>query len=126
MLDIDFFKVFNDEHGHDAGDAVLREVGALLRTSVRTSDIACRYGGEEFLFVLPECDLLAARARVEHICHEIKRRQCVFHGHRLPPITMSAGIAQLSEEMAGEAELIETADRALYAAKGAGRDRIGM
>jgi diguanylate cyclase (GGDEF)-like protein/PAS domain S-box-containing protein len=126
MLDIDFFKLFNDEHGHDAGDAVLREVGSLLRSSVRTSDIACRYGGEEFLFVLPECDLLAARARVEQICQEIKRRQCVFHGRRLPNITISAGIAQLSEEMNNEGELIEAADRALYAAKGAGRDRIGM
>jgi diguanylate cyclase (GGDEF)-like protein/PAS domain S-box-containing protein len=126
ILDIDYFKAFNDEHGHEAGDTVLKEVGALLRTAVRASDIACRYGGEEFLFVLPECDLMAARARVEHICHEIKHRQCVFHGQRLPPITMSAGIAQLSDEMNGEMELIACADRALYAAKGSGRDQIGM
>jgi diguanylate cyclase (GGDEF)-like protein/PAS domain S-box-containing protein len=126
ILDIDFFKVFNDEHGHEAGDTVLKEVGALLRMSVRTSDIACRYGGEEFLFVLPECDLLAARARVEHICQEIKRKQCIFHGQRLPNITMSAGIAQLSEVMTGEADLIEAADKALYSAKGGGRDRIAM
>jgi diguanylate cyclase (GGDEF)-like protein len=124
MLDIDHFKVFNDAYGHDAGDVILRELGALLGGSLRASDIACRYGGEEFLLVLPDCDLNGARARLRQIRLEIKRKTIVFHGQALPSVTMSVGLAQLGGDLASADALITAADEALYAAKRNGRDRI--
>jgi diguanylate cyclase (GGDEF)-like protein/PAS domain S-box-containing protein len=124
MLDIDHFKIFNDSHGHDAGDLVLKEIGELLGKTIRGSDMACRYGGEEFLFVLPECDVSEAKTRMEQVRQEIKRKECLFHGHPLPGIAVSVGLAQFSDEMASEADLITAADQALYAAKASGRDRI--
>jgi diguanylate cyclase (GGDEF)-like protein/PAS domain S-box-containing protein len=124
MFDVDHFKQFNDRHGHNAGDLVLKWVGELLRKAVRGSDIACRYGGEEFLFVLPECDLSVAQLRVQQICEELRSRECVFHGRSLPAITISVGLVELSEQTPNDAELIAAADLALYGAKNAGRDRI--
>ena len=124
LLDIDHFKMFNDLHGHDAGDEVLRELGAVLGEAVRSNDIACRYGGEELLLVLPECNAATAQARLEQICLKIKQKKLVFGGRLLQTVTISAGVAQLSDELSSADELITAADRALYAAKRAGRDRI--
>ena len=124
MLDIDRFKLFNDSYGHAAGDEVLKELGKLLRDMVRTSDIACRYGGEEFVLVLLDTDLAAALPSVERICREIKRRQCVYRGQTLPAITLSAGMAQYPLHGASPEELLRAAHEAMYAAKNAGRDRI--
>jgi diguanylate cyclase (GGDEF)-like protein/PAS domain S-box-containing protein len=126
MLDIDHFKIFNDKHGHDAGDYVLKEVGSVLSKAVRGSDIVCRYGGEEFLFVLVDCDLKASEERLAQVCQQIKEKKYIFHGNVLPCITVSVGLSQFSEEMASEAELITTADHALYEAKNSGRDRIAI
>jgi diguanylate cyclase (GGDEF)-like protein/PAS domain S-box-containing protein len=123
MLDVDHFKQFNDRYGHDAGDMVLKEVGNLLRKSVRESDMACRYGGEEFLFVLPECDMPSALARMRQIRDDIRNRTPLFRGRAVSPITLSVGLAQLGDRTSTQAELIAAADEALYAAKNAGRDR---
>ena len=124
LLDIDHFKDLNDAHGHDAGDMVLKALGALLRGSLRAGDIACRYGGEEFLLVLPECDVNEAQVRLRQICLEFKRRTLVFRGRPLPNVTMSIGLAQLGEDLASSDNLISAADRALYTAKREGRDTI--
>jgi diguanylate cyclase (GGDEF)-like protein len=124
MLDIDHFKIFNDTYGHAAGDEVLKELGKLLRDTVRTSDIACRYGGEEFVLVLLDADLAAALPSVERIFLEIKRKQCVYRGQTLPSITLSAGLAQYPVHGTSPEELLRAADEAMYAAKNAGRDRI--
>lgn len=123
MLDIDHFKRFNDTYGHDAGDLVLRHVGELLRESVRISDVVCRYGGEEFLVMLPETESVVAMSRIENIRRRIAEQHLTFNGQQLPKLTVSAGIAQLPDNAATAEELITIADRALYAAKNAGRDR---
>jgi diguanylate cyclase (GGDEF)-like protein/PAS domain S-box-containing protein len=124
MLDIDHFKIFNDTYGHAAGDQVLKELGRLLRDTVRVSDIACRYGGEEFVVVLLNADLAAALPIVERICRDIRRKQCIYRDQTLPAITVSAGLAQYPMNGTSAEELLRAADEALYAAKNAGRDRI--
>lgn len=124
MLDIDQFKTFNDTHGHDAGDAVLRELGTYLRASLRAGDIACRYGGEEFLLVLPESGIDDAGKRLQQVCFDISRKTVVFRGQDLPRVTISAGLAELSEDLSSPDALIAAADDALYAAKRNGRNRV--
>lgn len=124
MLDIDHFKMFNDEQGHDAGDLVLRELGLLLRESLRAGDIACRYGGEEFLLLLPECDVSAAQTLLQQICLNVKRKTFEFQNHILPSVKLSVGISQLDYDLASQEALIRAADEALYTAKHNGRDRI--
>jgi diguanylate cyclase (GGDEF)-like protein/PAS domain S-box-containing protein len=124
MLDIDHFKIFNDAYGHAAGDEVLKEIGKLLRDTMRGSDIACRYGGEEFVLVLLDADLAAALPTVERICREVKQIRCSYRGQTLPGIALSAGLAQYPAHATSPEELLRAADEAMYAAKRAGRDRI--
>jgi diguanylate cyclase (GGDEF)-like protein len=124
MLDIDHFKMFNDENGHEAGDKVLKAIGEVLKNSTRVSDIACRFGGEEFVLILNDVDSSTALPRVEQICQEIKRKQIVFNGKPLAAITVSAGLAEAPAHGAWPEELLRAADKALYAAKSAGRDRV--
>jgi diguanylate cyclase (GGDEF)-like protein/PAS domain S-box-containing protein len=126
MLDIDHFKQLNDSYGHEAGDEVLRELGTLLRTAVRGSDIACRYGGEEFVLVLLDAGLAAAAERLEKICLDIKRMQCVYRGRMLPSIAASVGVSEFPIHGRSPGEILRAADEALYAAKNAGRDRIAQ
>lgn len=123
MIDIDHFKHFNDRYGHDAGDALLREVAWVFRAGLRKSDIACRYGGEEFLLVLPGSTLVDTAQRLEQICELVRGLQIDFHGRRLGSVSISVGIAALTTD-ASAADLLHTADEALYAAKRAGRDRV--
>ncbi len=123
MLDIDHFKQLNDTHGHDAGDAVLRELGKILRSLTRAGDVACRYGGEEFLLVLPDCDIACAQLRLREICSTIRQYAFRFKGDA-PRVTISAGLAQLSDDLQTAESLIAAADTALYAAKHHGRDRV--
>ncbi len=124
MLDIDYFKKLNDTYGHDAGDAVLHDLGRLLRGATRAADIACRYGGEEFLLILPDCELAAGQSRLQEICSEIRRQSFQFKGDALPRVTVSVGIAHLGGDLQTAESLIAAADTALYAAKRNGRDRI--
>jgi diguanylate cyclase (GGDEF)-like protein/PAS domain S-box-containing protein len=124
MLDLDDFKRFNDSFGHGAGDSLLRELGKLMRANLRKSDISCRYGGEEFVLVLPDSSLADAEQRVEQIRAQIKELQ-IPHGEQLlRAITVSAGVAQAEDHAANPSELLRAADTALYAAKNAGRDRV--
>lgn len=124
LLDVDHFKSFNDSFGHAAGDLALRMVGEQLRRGVRAGDIACRYGGEEFLVVLAECDALEAKRRLGEVCRRIRREPLQFEGRRLPAVTLSVGVAELSTDLVEAEALIAAADAALYAAKKSGRDRI--
>jgi len=124
MLDVDHFKAFNDTNGHDAGDEVLRNVAHVLKRHTRVEDVACRYGGEEFLVVLPACPMDDAYAKAEAI-REAIAQLCVFsRGIALPRITASLGIACYPEDGQRMEDLITEADSALYRAKSSGRNCI--
>ena len=121
VLDLDHFKALNDRHGHQAGDDVLESVGAALRRGVRTSDFAGRWGGEEFVVLLPDTDHAGALQLAETL-------RATLDGLRTPAvtahITASLGVATLPDHAADGPALIRAADRALYAAKTAGRNRV--
>jgi diguanylate cyclase (GGDEF)-like protein len=123
MLDVDHFKRFNDEFGHDAGDAVLRAVGSVLRHATREGLLAFRVGGEEFLVLMPDLAVDQAQARAEEIRAQIKALRVQHNGKELGPVTVSLGVASTPEICPPEA-LVETADAALLRAKQAGRDRV--
>lgn len=124
MLDLDHFKRFNDTYGHDAGDAVLRATAELLLKSVRAEDIVCRYGGEEFIVILPLADFKIACARAERIRATVHQLQLLYRGQALGSITVSAGVAGLPQHGVLPEELLQAADAALYRAKAEGRDRV--
>jgi diguanylate cyclase (GGDEF)-like protein len=126
LLDIDHFKQFNDTHGHQAGDEALRQVGATLAASVRTSDTACRYGGEEFLVFLSGCDLVQATAKAENIRAAIAAISLRINGQIVPAITASIGLAIFPNAATGRTDLVNVADLALYVAKRAGRNRVSI
>jgi len=126
MIDIDHFKRFNDKFGHDAGDFVLSAVARTIAKSIRPSDIACRYGGEELAVVLAEADLECGRARAEHMRLAIRETNLVHLGQTLPAPTASFGIAVYPANGTKPADLLKAADQALYRAKEQGRDRICM
>jgi len=124
MLDIDHFKRFNDTFGHQAGDALLRAFGNLLKETTRGQDVACRYGGEEFAFVLAGAPLDAARKRAELLREEIRQLSVRHGGQLLGAVTVSIGIAVFPENGATADTLLKAADDALYRAKKEGRDHI--
>jgi diguanylate cyclase (GGDEF)-like protein/PAS domain S-box-containing protein len=124
MIDIDNFKLFNDKHGHDAGDFVLSAVARAISNNIRPSDIACRYGGEELAVVLPETNLECARDRAERILRAIRDINLAHAGQTLPAPTASFGVAVYPEHGAKPAELLKAVDQALYRAKREGRDRV--
>jgi diguanylate cyclase (GGDEF)-like protein len=124
MLDIDHFKQINDTFGHLAGDAVLRDVGIFLKGSVRPTDIVCRYGGEEFAIILPECPIKIAEQRAEKLRRGIQYLGMEYQGQSLGKITISGGVAVFPEHASTLTELVDAADVALYQAKVNGRDRI--
>jgi diguanylate cyclase (GGDEF)-like protein/PAS domain S-box-containing protein len=124
MLDLDRFKQFNDRFGHDAGDSFLRELGRLVRENLRKSDISCRYGGEEFVLVLPDSSLPDAEQRLEQLRVLIKHLKIQHGDQMIGPLTISAGVAQAEKLSTEPSELLRAADNALYAAKKAGRDRV--
>jgi len=124
MVDIDHFKRFNDTFGHDGGDALLRKLGKFLQQHVRGSDIACRYGGEEFTLVLPEASLEVTQQRAEEILAAVKDLR-VHQGQKvLDPITLSLGAAVFPGHGTTHRALLQAADVALYRAKETGRDRV--
>lgn len=124
MVDIDHFKHFNDTHGHDAGDFVLSAVARAITKSIRPSDIACRYGGEELAVVLPEASLECARERAEQMRIMIRDTNLNHLGQTLPAPTASFGVAVYPDNGGSPAELFKSADLALYRAKRDGRDRV--
>jgi len=123
MLDVDHFKRFNDDFGHDAGDAVLREVGALLKHATREGNLAFRYGGEEFLMLLPGLDPAQAIERAEEIRRKIETLRILHEGRELGSITASLGLACAPDHCPVD-RLVQAADAALLRAKRAGRNRL--
>jgi diguanylate cyclase (GGDEF)-like protein len=123
LLDLDHFKAVNDTWGHFAGDSVLRECSRALRMCLRASDIAGRFGGEEFAIVLPECDLAGALETGERIRSRVEELE-INHDGRLIHVTLSGGAALLSDGMVSTAQALQLADGALYRAKHEGRNRI--
>lgn len=126
MLDIDHFKKFNDTYGHEAGDAVLRETASFLVRSIRAEDFVCRYGGEEFVIVLPTADVHAALARAERIRSKLCDLVVMHQGRSLGQITASFGVATLPDQGACEKDLLQAVDAALYRAKREGRNRVAL
>ena len=124
VIDIDHFKIYNDTHGHAAGDQVLREFGALLRQTIRDSDIACRYGGEEFVLVLPECSDDDAYKRADSLRKQASGLNIDHLGQQLGEITISIGISGFPQQGRSAEVLLAEADSALYQAKARGRDCV--
>jgi diguanylate cyclase (GGDEF)-like protein len=126
MLDVDHFKQFNDKFGHDAGDAVLKAVAQFLQKHTRQSDIACRYGGEEFTLILPEASLDVLKQRAEQLRQGIKELS-IYHGQNLlGKITISLGIACFPDQGITGEQVMKAADTALYRAKAQGRDLVAI
>ncbi|MCW5691447.1 MAG: PleD family two-component system response regulator [Pseudolabrys sp.] len=125
ILDIDFFKSINDGHGHDAGDDVLREFAVRIRKSIRNIDLACRYGGEEFVIVMPETDIAVAGMVAERIRRKIASEPfAIQQGEKHLNVTLSIGIAALGGTGDTAATMLKRADQALYRAKRDGRNRV--
>jgi diguanylate cyclase (GGDEF)-like protein/PAS domain S-box-containing protein len=124
MFDLDHFKGFNDTYGHEAGDAVLCATAALLVKSVRAEDIVCRYGGEEFIIILPMANFKTTYARAERIRRGMHDLKVLHFGQSVGRITVSGGVASFPEHGTSSEELVQAADTALYRAKGEGRDRV--
>ena len=123
MLDIDFFKKVNDSYGHAAGDNVIRALANLLRQRLRRIDSLGRYGGEEFLVVLPDCPAEQAKRILDEIRQRFAELHFIASGQQFS-VTLSAGIAATDEAPASADDLLDRADRALYGAKHGGRNRV--
>lgn len=126
MIDVDHFKAFNDRHGHAMGDAALTAFARMLRDDCRPEDIACRYGGEEFTMILPECDLPAALARAEEIRASTALLRIGEPDGATLRISVSIGVAIMPDHGDAGLELMRAGDRALYRAKNEGRDRVAV
>lgn len=124
MLDLDYFKKFNDEYGHEAGDKLLRELGSLLNKNIRAGDVACRYGGEEFTLIFPDASLETVLRRAEQVHDQVKHLHVRIGDHLLEGITASLGVALYPDHAIASDDLLRAADRALYRAKRAGRNQI--
>lgn len=126
MLDLDHFKRFNDTHGHDAGDAVLRETASFLLKNVRAEDFVCRFGGEEFVVILPTAGLDGAHARAERLRSKMRELNIMHQGKSLGMVTFSVGVAAFPEHGMSPKDLMAAADAALYEAKRGGRDQVAL
>jgi two-component system cell cycle response regulator len=125
VIDIDYFKAVNDSHGHDAGDDVLREFAVRVRKSIRGIDLACRYGGEEFVIVMPETDLHVAGMVAERLRRSIAGEPfAVNKGAKRIEVTISIGLSTLERKGEAIADVLKRADTALYRAKHDGRNRV--
>ena len=124
MLDVDHFKDFNDTHGHAAGDTVLQAVAEVCRNTVRTEDIACRYGGEEFTIILPDISPETAYMRADSIRLAVASLRVSDGREDYGEVTMSIGIALYPESGTTSEVLLRRADQALYRAKQQGRDQV--
>ncbi|MBP9871449.1 MAG: GGDEF domain-containing protein [Nitrosomonas sp.] len=124
MLDVDGFKGYNDTRGHAAGDAILRELGRLLLTHVRGEDIPSRFGGDEFMIILPDTSREVSRQRAEFLGSRASDFSLEFEGQTLEPITLSFGVAAFPQDGCTSSEILKAADTALYRAKSEGRGRV--
>jgi two-component system, cell cycle response regulator len=126
MFDLDHFKRFNDLHGHPAGDVALKRLGALFEAYTRREDVACRYGGEEFVLIMPGLPLHVAARRAEELRQAVGRSAVEIEGKCLGSLTVSVGVACFPEHGTTGPLLLDAADQALYRAKREGRDRVAM
>jgi len=126
MLDIDHFKRFNDTFGHEAGDALLRELGSFLMQEIRGGDFACRYGGEEFVLILPEISPEHVLSSAERMREKVKELNVQYSGGVLENITLSLGVALFPMHGTSGKTILRAADGALYEAKHKGRDQVVM
>jgi diguanylate cyclase (GGDEF)-like protein/PAS domain S-box-containing protein len=124
MFDCDHFKRFNDTHGHEAGDVVLKHIARIMRQNVRASDVTCRFGGEEFLIVMPDASIDVATDRAEAIRVATKTVMIKHNDVVLPEVTLSLGLACFPQHGQTMETIIKRADEALYQAKHEGRDRV--
>ena len=124
MLDIDYFKSFNDRYGHGIGDEVLKKFAELLKDNTRDIDIICRYGGEEFIIMMPETEIYQAHICAQRIIDSCKRLDIKVDDNITTNITVSIGITQLTEKDDNLDDIIKRADIALYNAKEHGRDQV--
>jgi diguanylate cyclase (GGDEF)-like protein/PAS domain S-box-containing protein len=124
MLDVDRLKQINDTHGHEAGDAVLQTMGQWLQTNIRTGDISCRYGGDEFVLILPNATLDATTQRANQICEGIRRLTFNYQAESLGLMSVSVGVAAFPQHGTTRDTLLAAVDKALYQAKVQGRDRV--
>ncbi len=123
MVDIDHFKKVNDVYGHQAGDHILKVVAHTMKGVFRKSDVCCRYGGEEFLVILPETTLEGAANAAEKMRKTVESLSIDFEGKKIP-VTMSSGVAQIDIQTEEGKDTIARADAALYKAKEAGRNKV--
>ena len=125
-IDVDHFKTFNDNHGHDAGDSVLRCVGETLRSVFREEDVPCRFGGEEFVVLLPGATPEVAARRAEELRGKIEALSVRYAEGNLPKVTVSIGVAAFPKSGNNPMEVLKVADEALYVAKGEGRNCVRL
>ena len=125
-IDVDHFKLFNDNHGHDAGDTVLRAVGEALRSTFRDDDVPCRFGGEEFVVVMPNVSASIAEKRAEELRAKIEALSVRYAEGNLPKVTISVGVASYPHSGDAPMEVLKVADEALYVAKREGRNRVQL
>lgn len=124
MLDVDDFKTINDSHGHAAGDQILRELGKIILNQVRGEDIPCRYGGDEFIIILPDAPRTVIYDRARLLCEKARQFDYQFEGYSLNEVTISIGLATFPEHGATSSAILRIADSALYRAKHAGRGQM--
>jgi len=123
LVDVDAFKDANDTHGHQFGDAALRQIGAVLRSGVRDGDVTCRFGGDEFLIIFRNQDVHGAEIGAER-CRRLVQEQAASLKNPRSPITISVGVAHKKPDMSGPDDLLQSADKALYAAKHSGKNSV--
>ncbi len=124
MMDIDHFKKFNDNYGHEAGDVVLKEVSQLVQSAIRREDILCRYGGEEFIVILPDANREVTAQRAELLRQKISTLKLEHDNRPLGSITMSIGVSVFPENGEAGDDIVQAADKALYRAKEEGRNQV--
>jgi diguanylate cyclase (GGDEF)-like protein len=122
MVDIDFFKKVNDQYGHQAGDFVLKSVGKIMKNTFRKTDLPCRYGGEEFLVILPGTGLSGAVHAADKLRQAVEKERLVFENKHIP-VTVSCGVAAFHPSE-NYSEAIARADQALYHSKESGRNKV--
>ncbi len=124
MIDVDHFKILNDKHGHETGDVVLKGLASFLLRYTREEDILCRYGGEEFVLIMPDASMQNTRKRAEQICESIRKLLRIRHENNVHSITISLGVSTFPEHGNTMEIALNAADTALYQAKEQGRDQV--